>query len=91
MSYKQKIQAEIKKALTGLTEEIIVEKPKQKEHGDAATNIAMVLAKVQKRNPLDIANEIKEKLKENTALISNIDVAKPGFLNLVISDQALVH
>jgi len=91
MSYKQRIQAEIKKALNGLTEEIIVEKPKQKEHGDAATNIAMVLAKVQKRNPLDIANEIKEKLKANTALISNIDVAKPGFLNLVISDQALVE
>ena len=59
MSYKQKIQAELEKAINGLTEEIVVEKPKLKEHGDAATNIAMVLAKTEKRNPLDIANEIK--------------------------------
>ena len=91
MSYKQKIQAEIKKAVNGITEEIIVEKTKLKEHGDAATNIAMVLAKAQKRSPLDIANEIKEKLKANTALISKIDVAKPGFLNFTVSDQALVE
>ncbi len=91
MSYKQKIQTEIKKALNGITEEIVVEKTKLKEHGDAATNIAMVLAKTQKRNPLEIANEIKEKLKSNTALISKIDVAKPGFLNFTISDQALIE
>ena len=91
MSYKQKIQAEIKKALNDFTEEIVVEKTKSKEHGDAATNIAMVLAKAQKRNPLDIANEIKEKVKSNTALISNIAVAKPGFLNFTVSDQALAE
>ena len=91
MSYKQKIQSEIKKAVNGFAEEITVEKPKLKEHGDAATNTAMVLAKAQKRNPLDIANEIKEKLKTNTALISKIDVAKPGFLNFTVSDKALAE
>lgn len=91
MSYKQKIQSEIKNAVNGLAVEIIVEKPRQKEHGDAATNIAMVLAKSQKKNPLDIANEIKEKLKTNTALISSIDIAKPGFLNFTVSDSALIE
>ncbi len=91
MSYKQKIQSEIKNAVNGLAVEIIVEKPRQKEHGDAATNIAMVLAKSQKKNPLDIANEIKEKLKANTTLISSIDIAKPGFLNFTVSDSALIE
>ncbi len=91
MSYKQKIQSEIKKAVNDFTGEITVEKPKQKEHGDVATNIAMVLAKTEKRNPLDIANEIKEKLEANTVLILKIDVAKPGFLNFTVSDQALVE
>lgn len=91
MSYKQKIQSEIKKAVNGFADEITIEKPKLKEHGDAATNIAMVLAKARKRNPLEIANEIKEKLKANTVLISRIDVVKPGFLNFTVSDQALVE
>ena len=91
MSYKQKIQYEIKKAVNDCTEEITVEKPRSKDHGDAATNIAMILAKAEKRNPLDIANEIKEKLKTNTALISNIEVAKPGFLNFTVSDKALIE
>ena len=91
MSYKQKIQSEIKKAVNDFADEIIVEKPKSKDHGDAATNIAMVLAKSEKRNPIDIANEIKEKIKLNPALISKIEVAKPGFLNFTVSDQALAE
>lgn len=91
MSYKQKIQSEIKKAVNGFSGEITVEKPRSKEHGDAATNIAMVLAKAEKRNPLDIANEIKEKLKSNTLLISNIEVAKPGFLNFTVSNETLIE
>ena len=91
MSYKQKIQTEIKKALNGQIENVLVERTKIKEHGDLATNIAMVLAKEQKRNPLDIAQEIKQKIKADSALITHIEVAKPGFINFVVGDYALAE
>ena len=89
MSYKQKIQNEIIKAIESTGVHVQLERPKIKEHGDISTNIAMALAKEQKRNPLDIANELKEKLKKNTGLITSIEIAKPGFINFVVSDLAL--
>ena len=89
MFYKEKIRSEILKAAETFHEIPLLERPKIKEHGDIATNIAMVLAKEQKRNPLDIANELKVKIKSNTNLISHIDVAKPGFINFIVSDYAL--
>ncbi|OGI20700.1 MAG: arginine--tRNA ligase [Candidatus Melainabacteria bacterium RIFCSPHIGHO2_02_FULL_34_12] len=89
MSYKQKIHKEIKKALNGESDLVYLERTKLKEHGDVSTNIAMVLAKKQKRNPLDIANELKEKIKADGSLISHIEVAKPGFVNFVVGDYAL--
>ncbi|MBI3591215.1 MAG: arginine--tRNA ligase [Candidatus Melainabacteria bacterium] len=91
MSYKQKIKAKIEKALNGSIDFVSLERTKSKEHGDIATNIAMVLAKEQKRNPLDIANEIKEKIKADESLISHVEVAKPGFINIVVGDFALAE
>ena len=88
MSYKQKIKDEISKVVNGF-DQVLVEKPKFKEHGDAASNIAMVLAKKRGRSPIEIANEIRERLKTNTKLISNVEVAKPGFLNFTVSDELL--
>ena len=89
MSYKEKIQQIIKEAINGASSIVSVERTKLKEHGDVSTNVAMVLAKDFKKNPFEIANEIKEKLKHYTSLISHIEIAKPGFINLVISDYAL--
>lgn len=89
MSYKEKIRSEIVSTVGAIHELLILERPKLKEHGDIATNIALVLAKEQKRNPIEIANEIKSKIKMNTDLISHIEVAKPGFINFVVSDYAL--
>lgn len=89
MTYKQKIQSEIKKILNSSIDDILLERTKMKEHGDIATNVAMILAKEQKRNPLDIANEIKNKIKPDIGLISHIEIAKPGFINIVVADYAL--
>lgn len=89
MSYKEKIQSELKKALNGSLENVLIERTKTKEHGDVATNIAMILAKEQKRNPIEIANEIKAKIKADKNLITSIEVAKPGFINFVVGDFAL--
>ena len=88
--YKQKIQHEIQKA-TGFTNTVIVERSKQKEHGDVATNIAMILAKEQKRSPIEIANEIKSKIKIDDSLISHLEIASPGFINFIVGDYALAE
>ena len=57
---------------------------------DFATNIAMNLAKNLKRNPMQIAEEIREKTLEldvaNERKISEIEIAKPGFINIKLSD-----
>lgn len=89
MSYKQKIQSEIKKVINDASANVLIERTKTKEHGDIATNIAMLLAKEQKRNPIDIANEIKSKMSPDIGLISHVQVAKPGFINIVVADYAL--
>ncbi len=91
MSYKQKIKLEIEKVLNGSASDVAIERTKVKEHGDVATNIAMLLAKELKKNPLDIANEIKGKVPIDLKLISKIEIAKPGFINIVVSDHALVE
>lgn len=65
-------------------EVIVLEIPKDKEHGDYATNIAMRLAKVAKKRPIDIASEIIDKLDKKSMHLSNVEVAGPGFINLMI-------
>ncbi len=60
---------------------VILERPGKAEHGDYATNVALRLAGVQKRPPLEIAAELAEAA---TALpgVERADTAPPGFLNL---------
>lgn len=90
MTYKNKIQDEIKR-VTGIDGSLIVlERPKIKEHGDIATNIAMKLAKDLKKSPLDIANDIKDKV-QSSILISHIEIAKPGFINITVNDFILIE
>ncbi len=62
--------------------------PKQAEHGDYATNVAMVLAKPLKKNPRQIAERLREKLGKAGGLIAKIEVAGPGFLNVFVDDAA---
>lgn len=61
-----------------------------KETGaDFATNIAMCLVKKLKRNPFEIAKEIKDKILEDKLqkdLLESIEVAKPGFINIKMAD-----
>lgn len=59
------------------------ERPKRREHGDWATNIALVAAKGRGK-PRDIAAAIKERLPESH-LVSGVDIAGPGFLNFHLS------
>ena len=49
---------------------------------DISTNVSMVLSKINKRSPLDIANQLIDLIKDDNPLIENITVAKPGFINI---------
>lgn len=64
--------------------EVLVEEPREKVHGDYATNIAMV---IEREDPMKIAEMIKSKIKSN--VIEKIDVVKPGFINFFISKEYL--
>jgi arginyl-tRNA synthetase len=61
--------------------------PAQAEHGDLATPIALALARLAKRSPREIAEDLRERLLANSevgALIASAEVAGPGFLNLTL-------
>lgn len=68
-----------------------LERPKVAAHGDAATNVAMQLAKPLKRNPRELAQALVDALlqmPETAALVSKAEVAGPGFINLHVAPAA---
>lgn len=69
--------------------EIQIEKPNQPEHGDAASNIALNLASALKMNPRTIAEQIVEGLEYDSARISEIEIAGPGFINFRYAENYL--
>ncbi len=69
--------------------EISIEIPKGNENGDYSSNIAMKLARVARKAPLKIAEEIIELFNKDDLFISKIEVAKPGFINIFL-DKAFL-
>lgn len=69
--------------------EILLEVPKDKSHGDWATNIAMRLTRIVCRNPREIANSIVEKLDHSKAQIRKVEIAGPGFINFYMDRSFL--
>ncbi len=67
-----------------------VERPANPEFGDFATNLAMKLARPLRRSPLDIAEALVAQLRgqAGAGLVASAAVARPGFVNLRISDGA---
>jgi arginyl-tRNA synthetase len=66
--------------LTGDLPEIELSKPRQKEHGDFATNVALVLAARMERPPRDVAELVLKHLPE-APFVREAEVAGPGFIN----------
>ena len=64
--------------------EIVVERPKNREHGDWTSNIAMVIAKPAGMPPRDCASLIADTLSQSPTF-TRIDVAGPGFLNFTLN------
>ena len=61
--------------------EITLEKPKNPNHGDLSSNIALLLAGKTNQKPLDIANSLKDNISFDENFVEKIEVAPPGFLN----------
>lgn len=87
----EEIEKSIKKAeLAETVPAIKVEIPKDTQNGDYSTNIAMVLTKIAKRNPREIAQLIVEHLDTEAAHVQKIDIAGPGFINFYL-DSSYLH
>ena len=82
-------QAILKAELVTEVPEIKIENPKDTKNGDYATNIAMVLTKLAKRNPREIAQAIVDNLDVQKADISKVDIAGPGFINFYMDNAYL--
>ena len=65
-------------SLDGINTEI----PPEKFNCDLSTNVGMVLSKINKKPPLEIAGTIADALKKKDPLIKDISVVKPGFINI---------
>ena len=71
-------------------EDIKIEIPEQKKYGDYATNIAMIIGKRIKKNPMEIANILKLKIKsQKLKLFKKIEIVEPGFINFFVSENHL--
>lgn len=62
-----------------------IERTRDSNHGDYASNVAMVLVKQLKKPPRDIAMAIKDEMAE-TSHVSQIEIAGPGFINFYLTD-----
>jgi arginyl-tRNA synthetase len=64
-----------------------LERPKQADHGDYATNAALVLAPLLKAPPRDVAERLGGALRDRLGeALERVEVAGPGFLNLFLAD-----
>ena len=84
MSIKNKLQNIIKNSLPIHMDidKIVIDIPKDKKNGDYSTNVAFLLTKELKSNPINIANDIKDKI--NDEMIERVEVANPGFINFYL-------
>ena len=70
---------------------IILEIPPSNIKSDLSTNISMVLARLNKLDPNKLALKIKNLIKENITDFKLVEIAGPGFINLHLSDKALIN
>ena len=85
---KTSIQQALKEAGADIElDKIIIERSKDKTHGDYATTVAMQMAKTLHKSPRDIASLIVEKM--NCDIVDKIEIAGPGFINFFMKANSL--
>ncbi|WP_085522589.1 arginine--tRNA ligase [Tuberibacillus sp. Marseille-P3662] len=95
---KEQLKDEIGQAVlkAGLADEtnmpdVILEVPKDKAHGDFATNMAMQLARIAKKAPRQIAEDMIEHINYEKAYITEVEIAGPGFINFFLDNRYLTN
>ncbi len=63
---------------------IVLDRPKNRDHGDYATSIALALAKPSGKSPRDVAEIVQRGLQGNSE-IAKIEIAGPGFINITLA------
>ncbi len=81
------LQAEGKIGAGELPESVVIERPKNRDHGDWATNVAMQFAGKFGSNPREFAQLLEAELSSVVG-ISKVDVAGPGFINITLDASA---
>ncbi len=71
-------------------DQVVVDRTKNRDHGDYATNVALTLAKAAGMPPRAVAELLAARLRE-VAAIASVDVAGPGFLNVRLAETALAQ
>lgn len=66
---------------------LALEVPRQAEHGDFATNAALVLTRRLRRPPRELAERLAQALAGETSLVSRVEVAGPGFVNVWLAGE----
>ena len=88
---KNKFQEVLLSALSELgypTEKVIVQSPKNPDHGDFTTNYPMMNSKEIGKPPMDIASTIVDKINSSgNELIDKIEFIPPGFINVKINKE----
>ncbi|AHX15386.1 arginine--tRNA ligase [Dyella jiangningensis] len=65
----------------------VIERARNRDHGDFATNAAMLLAKPARAKPRDLADKLVAALPANT-LVAKVEIAGPGFINFFLAPAA---
>lgn len=70
--------------------DFLVERPEVAAYGDYATNVAMVLGRMLKKNPMDIGRALTEVFEvDEFELVQRVEVLPPGFINIVLHDKVI--
>ena len=67
----------------------LIERPRESSHGDWATNAAMVLAKVLRKKPRELAESLVQGLDRARAGVSSVEIAGPGFINFRVAGDSV--
>jgi len=95
--YLERIVAQAAHSLDLPKTDFLIERPKQEEHGNYSSNIALTLTRELRRNPLEIAKDIAEQIEYDPEVIGEIKVAPPGFINFFLTKDyfrnqlAIIH
>src|SRR5690348_13823575 len=69
--------------------DVALERPREAEHGDVATNVALVLAKTLKTKPRAVAEQLVAALELPPGIVKKTEIAGPGFINFFLADAQL--